>query len=107
MGIGRPSSVANVRTAPRLAPSLRSVSCVGFALPTSMRLISDCPTPVALARSPWVRCFWFRSAAGQLRDQLLVTGLSGLGGIMGTVNTSELALPDDYPRLLAELKAQI
>ena len=36
-----------------------------------------------------------------------MTALSGLGGIMGTVNTSELALPDDYPRLLAELKAQI
>ena len=35
------------------------------------------------------------------------TALSELGDIMGAVNTSELALPDDYPHLLAELKAQI
>ena len=35
------------------------------------------------------------------------TALSELSGIMNVVNTSELALPDDYPHLLAELKAQI
>ena len=35
------------------------------------------------------------------------TALSELSGIMIVVNTAELALPDDYPHLLAELKAQI
>src|SRR5665647_2126704 len=35
------------------------------------------------------------------------TALSESSGIMIVVNTPELALPDDYPHLLAELKAQI
>ena len=35
------------------------------------------------------------------------TALSELSGIMIVVNTPELALPDDYPHLLADLKAQI
>jgi predicted nuclease of restriction endonuclease-like (RecB) superfamily len=35
------------------------------------------------------------------------TALSELSGIIIVVNTPELALPDDYPHLLAELKAQI
>jgi predicted nuclease of restriction endonuclease-like (RecB) superfamily len=35
------------------------------------------------------------------------TALSELSGIIIVVNTPELALPDDYPRLLADLKAQI
>ena len=33
--------------------------------------------------------------------------LSELSGIIFVVNTPELALPDDYPRVLADLKAQI
>jgi hypothetical protein len=33
--------------------------------------------------------------------------LPELSGIMLVVETAELALPDDYPHLLAELKAQI
>ena len=33
--------------------------------------------------------------------------MSELSGIIIVVNTPELALPDDYPHLLAELKAQI
>ena len=35
------------------------------------------------------------------------TALSELSGITFVVNTPELALPDDYPRVLADLKAQI
>lgn len=35
------------------------------------------------------------------------TALSELSSIMNVVNTPDLALPDDYPHLLAELKAQI
>ena len=35
------------------------------------------------------------------------TALSELSGIMIVVKTAEFALPDDYPHLLAELKAQI
>jgi len=86
MGIGRPSSGANVVAAPD--PDLADV-----AAGAGDRHQRDHATGA--------------SGAGQLRDQLLVAGLSELGSIMGTVNTSELALPDDYPRLLAELKAQI
>ena len=33
--------------------------------------------------------------------------MSELSSIMIVVNTPELALPDDYPRVLADLKAQI
>jgi len=35
------------------------------------------------------------------------TALSEVSGIIIVVNTPELALPDDYPHLLADLKAQI
>jgi len=35
------------------------------------------------------------------------TALSELSAIMIVVNAGELALPEDYPHLLAELKAQI
>ena len=33
--------------------------------------------------------------------------MSELSGTINVVSTPELALPDDYPHLLAELKAQI
>ena len=72
-------------------------------VPARPRCVNEAPSAVAFKPAEGV----VACARGRGPVRLLVTALSGLSAIMVAVNTSELALPDDYPHLLAQLKAQI